>query len=115
MLEQIDPVQYSIRLLVPPGSALMTDLAADGLLGPLDAAAYTYRWAHPDPRMDDLQREVASIAEVGERLGEDPIATYYKIRAATLAATGAKQAELAGVAPYSVGAPPPRLTESWFC
>ncbi len=115
MLEQIDPVQYTIRLLVPPGSALMTDLAADGLLGPLDAAAYTYRWAHPDPRMDDLQREVASIAEAGERLGEDPIATYYKIRAAALAATGAKQAELAGVAPYSVGAPPPRLTESWFC
>ncbi len=111
MLEQVDPVQYSIRLLVPPGSALAADLAVDGLLGPLDAAAYTYAWDHPDERMDQLQREVAALVEGGARLGEQPVDTFYQIKERACALLGRGFAARS----YVVGAAPPRLTESWFC
>ncbi|MDP9380054.1 MAG: CUAEP/CCAEP-tail radical SAM protein [Chloroflexota bacterium] len=111
MLEQVDPVQYSIRLLVPPGSALADDLAADGLLGRLDPAAYTYLWEHPDPRMDELQREVAGIAERAEHLGENPVKTFFWIKERAHAAAGLRT----GASHYLPRLGPPRLTESWFC
>ncbi|MDQ3327200.1 MAG: CUAEP/CCAEP-tail radical SAM protein [Chloroflexota bacterium] len=111
LLDQVDPVQYAIRLLVPPGSALAADLAEDGLLGPLDAAAYTYAWQHPDQRMDRLQREVAALVEAGERSGEHPVDTYYRIKVRS----GGLLGRAATSRSYVVGAAPPRLTESWFC
>ena len=62
----LDPVQLTIRLLVPPGSLLegAGDIAASR--GSTERAL-TWRWRHPDPRMDALQREVAAAAEEGER------------------------------------------------
>jgi radical SAM superfamily enzyme YgiQ (UPF0313 family) len=111
MIEQVDPVQYSIRLLVPPGSALMESLRADGLLGTLDAAAYTWRWDHPDPRMDALQREVAEIVEAAERTGEAALRTFERVRGCAHACAGRSAAPVR----YAAGAPAPRMSESWFC
>lgn len=111
MLEQVDPVQYSIRLLVPPGSALLAELAPSGLLGDLDASAYTYRWRHPDPRMDQLQAEVARIAEEAEVSGADPISIFFELKHRAYEHAGKRTPK----AQYHRGAPSPRLTESWFC
>src|SRR5438874_1763861 len=61
LLDHVDPVHFSIRLLVPPGSALLGRPDTRDWLGPLDAANFTYTWAHPDPRLDALQREVAAL------------------------------------------------------
>src|SRR6185312_11246064 len=52
LIEHVDPVQYTIRLLIPPGSALLADASAPAWLGPLDEAALSYTWRHPDPAMD---------------------------------------------------------------
>jgi radical SAM superfamily enzyme YgiQ (UPF0313 family) len=111
MVEQVDPVQYSIRLLVPPGSALVDSLAADGLLGPLDAASFTHLWTHPDPRMDRLQREIAEIVETAGSAREDPIDTFFRIKNRARAAAGMEPVTTG----YVAAAAPPRLTESWFC
>src|SRR5205085_4543827 len=51
LIDNVDPVQYTIRLLVPPGSYLVDHPEMTPYLGPLDQAAFSYRWAHPDPRM----------------------------------------------------------------
>src|SRR5208282_2431222 len=69
LVENIDPVQYGIRLLVPPGSALLEEQEHDELdwLGPLDEEAFTYLWKHPDPCMDQLHREVAALVEIAAR------------------------------------------------
>ena len=56
LIDHVDPVQFTLRLLVPPGSALLTREAIRPHLGPLDQAAFIHRWTHPDPRMDLLQR-----------------------------------------------------------
>src|SRR5256886_2116842 len=62
LVDLVDPIQLTIRLLVPPGSLLLSR-GIRPYLGRLDPAAFTYRWTHPDPRMDALQREVTALAE----------------------------------------------------
>lgn len=111
LVTHVDPVQFTIRLLVPPGSALEANLSSDGLLGPLNADALTYAWRHPDPRMDALQRDAARLVEADAAAGEDPIRTFYKLRDAAYAAAG----RTARGPAILTAAPVPRLSESWFC
>ncbi len=68
-------MQLSLRLLVPPGSALLSAPDIGPFLGPLDAEALSYRWTHPDPRMDRLEAEVAALVEAAAQDGEPPAAT----------------------------------------
>ncbi|HXQ58479.1 MAG TPA: CUAEP/CCAEP-tail radical SAM protein [Acidimicrobiales bacterium] len=63
LVGNVDPVHYSIRLLVPPGSLLIGSGALDGALGPYDTGGLTWTWQSPDPRLDIVQQEFAAIAE----------------------------------------------------
>jgi radical SAM superfamily enzyme YgiQ (UPF0313 family) len=110
-LPQLDPVQLSIRLLVPPGSLLEGDpeIAFEGI----DPAALTWRWRHPDPRMDALQRRVAAEVEAGAGARLDPLETIARVKALALAAAGLAHGHVRVLAPDQRRVP--RLTESWFC
>ena len=113
LVDAIDPVQYSIRLLVPPGSLLLESPALAPHLGPLVADAFHHRWTHPDPRMDRLAGAVAAlVAEAADRR-EDPAATFDRIW--RLADETAGAPSRAAVAPRPERERPPRLTEPWFC
>jgi len=109
----VEPVQLGIRLLIPPGSALLEqpDLATH--LRGLDAEAFSYRWEHPDPRMDQLHRTVSDLVHWANHTRESATQTLRKVRAAAHQAAGrplearATHAERRPVAP--------RLTEPWFC
>jgi radical SAM superfamily enzyme YgiQ (UPF0313 family) len=109
-LGRIDPVQFSLRLLVPPGSLLLGDpeLPLEGL----DPEALTWRWRHPDPRMDDLQARVAALVGAAATRGDDPSATLAEVKALALAAAGRAHAHVAR--PFATTGTP-RLTENWFC
>jgi radical SAM superfamily enzyme YgiQ (UPF0313 family) len=113
LVRSVDPVHFSIRLLVPPGSALLAQLDTTWL-DRLDEAAFTWTWRHPDPRMDDLQRAVAAVVEADARSGADPAATFARIKA--LAWECAEETP-PPVARRRTAPPgdPPRLTEAWFC
>jgi len=114
LVDHVDPVQYSIRLLVPPGSLLLQSAAMRPHLGELVADAFYHRWTHPDPRMDHLHADVsAAVARAAER-GEDAAVTFAAI--AGLADEAAGEAVLRP-APVAVAERrrPPRLTEPWFC
>ena len=106
LIDHVDPVQYTIRLLIPPGSLLLSRPAIRPFLGGLDPAAFTYRWTHPDPRMDELQRAASALVERAAGASEDAWTTFNRLRV------------LAG---GRVATPPPerpipaRLTEPWFC
>ncbi|HKI98043.1 MAG TPA: CUAEP/CCAEP-tail radical SAM protein [bacterium] len=114
LIHHVDPVQYAIRLLVPPGSALLDTPQLTPHLGALDAEALTYTWRHPDPRMDALQTRVAALVESAATQGEDPAATFRTVYDAALAAAG--QPALAPDWLAAHGHPPaPRLSEPWFC
>jgi radical SAM superfamily enzyme YgiQ (UPF0313 family) len=111
LIDHIDPVQYTIRLLVPPGSWLENHPDMLPYRGALDQPAFSYRWAHPDPGMDRLQREVAALVERDTREGVDGALTFARVQAL---AEG-RPAEDA-LAPLPVGRlRAPRLSEPWFC
>lgn len=112
LIHHIDPVHFSIRLLVPPGSALLDEPDAAAWVGELDAANFTYRWRHPDPRMDRLQASVAGIAERAALAAEDAETTFARI----WAAAHDFDSPPPPLPPPAVARPrPPRLTENWFC
>jgi radical SAM superfamily enzyme YgiQ (UPF0313 family) len=115
LIDHVDAVQYGLRLLVPPGSLLLETAALRPHLGPLEEATLSYRWSHPDPRMDRLQEETAELVARAIEMKADAPAIFDRVRAMAAAAAGAP-------APLPV-APrlprdrrrPPRLTEAWFC
>lgn len=113
IIENVDPVHLSIRLLVPPGSALLNQPDTDDWLGPLDETSFTYTWTHADPRVDELQRDVARLAELAADQGWDPYRTFAEIR--TVAYSAAGEAPPIGAVRRRSDKAPPRLTESWFC
>jgi radical SAM superfamily enzyme YgiQ (UPF0313 family) len=111
LIDHVDPVQYTIRLLVPPGSYLLGRPEMKPHLGPLDQAAFSYVWAHPDPRMDRLQKQVGALVEKDVHAGEDAAKTFYRVW--SLAAGRAPGAAVPALAPDRERAP--RLSEPWFC
>lgn len=115
LIEQVDPVQYTIRLLVPPGSALLDDPDARGWLGELDEAAFTYRWDHADPGMDRLYDEVRALVEARQQVGEEARAIFAAVYARAALAAGKPQAHAPHPAPSARRSTLPHLTEAWFC
>ena len=116
LVDHVDPVQLTIRLLVPPGSLLLERAALRPYLGALDAPGLSFRWTHPDPRMDRLQREVSALVAGGARAAEHPAHTFQRIRV-----LAARHAGRPTPGHTHFRAPPPerpiapRLTEPWFC
>ncbi len=113
LIENVDPVHLSIRLLVPPGSALLDQPETADWIGPLDEASFTYSWTHADPRVDALQRTVAQLAETAAEQEWDAFTTFDAIRAAAYEASGSTPP--IGATRRRSRKAPPRLTESWFC
>jgi radical SAM superfamily enzyme YgiQ (UPF0313 family) len=111
LLPALDPVQLSIRLLVPPGSLLEgdPDIAFEGL----DPAALSWRWRHRDPRVDALQARLAAEVAAAADRKEEPLATIARVKVLTLAAAGLPHEHVRTLAPDQRRVP--RLTESWFC
>ncbi len=115
LIEQIDPVHFSIRLLIPPGSALLASPDSKLWLRELDAAAFTYKWQHPDPRLDALHQKVASLTEEAELAKSNTIETFFHIKALTLSIIGKDLHIPEAVEHYGTPRVLPHLTESWFC
>ena len=115
LVDAVDPVQYSLRLLVPPGSLLADHPAMRPHLGALVEGAFSYAWTHPDPRMDWLQAEVARVVEAAAEAQADDAVTFDQARTLADGAAGVPARGL----PAALWRPdrrrPPRLTEPWFC
>ncbi len=115
LIYHIDPVQYSIRLLIPPGSLLLNQPDAEKWLGPLVQESFTYEWAHTDPRMDALHAQVARTVEQAARTGEDARDTFYRVREIAYEVCGSGEPVRHPKPTVPLNLRPPRLTEAWFC
>jgi hypothetical protein len=114
LIANVDPVQYSVRLLVPDGSLLLAEPAMTAHVGGYDPTRLGWTWAHPDPVVDQLQVEIAALVEA--QVGEDPERTFDQVNGLIRSyASNAPARPARGVA--SVGPPGERarLTEPWFC
>jgi radical SAM superfamily enzyme YgiQ (UPF0313 family) len=106
LVGSVDPVQYTIKLLIPPGSLMLSVPEIEPYLGPYDDRNLSYSWRAADEdtvelqaRLTDLvarrQRDGAGIADIFEEVYETVTG-----RKLTLVATEDDR---------------PRLTEPWFC
>jgi hypothetical protein len=108
LVDHVAPIQLAIRLLIPEGSRLLGVDDVRALVGRFDPGTLTYRWTHADPRVDDLQRDVAAI--VGRRLVSERPAVFGEIARLVHERTG-----LPLVRPRVTGVPIPHLDEPWYC
>ncbi|MBV9542811.1 MAG: radical SAM protein [Chloroflexi bacterium] len=111
LVDAVDPVQYAIRLLIPPGSTLLRQADVIPFIGHLDRAAFSYHWQHPDENMDSLQRDVSTMVELSARC--PPEAVFERVHALAVEAAGSP-APPRIIRPVTRQAAP-RLTEPWFC
>jgi radical SAM superfamily enzyme YgiQ (UPF0313 family) len=114
LVDNIDPVMYTIRLLLPEGSLLLDHPDVAPYLGPYDPERLTYTWTGVDPAAERLQAHLAELVESSVAAREPTETTFDKVRAAALEAAGQPPSRRD---PVPAGARPgsPRLTEPWFC
>lgn len=113
LFEVTEPVQLTIRLLIPRGSLVLDIPGVSALVGDYDEGALSYRWASADPAVDQLQIRLAERAERHATDEDSLIDTLTDMWAMALETAGE-----GGVAPQiPAGAilGRPRLTEPWFC
>ena len=113
LVDATDPVQYALRLLVPPGSWLLEHAALRPHLGRFVPDAFHHEWVHPDPRMEALQSEVATAVRDAADGREDPALTFERVRALAAADAGVPAQPSVRLATHR--SRPPRLSEPWFC
>ena len=115
LIDNIDPVHYGIRLLLPEGSLLLNHPALKPYLGPYDPEALTYTWRAAEPRSDALAERIAALVHDASHSGWTPARTFIAVRHATLEQMH-RDDELTEVS-FTSGSTEgrPRLTEPWFC
>ncbi len=114
-VESVAPVQWAIRLLVPSGSLLLERPELRSALGEFDECALSYRWTHPDSRVDLLQREVESIVKRGttEKCTRSEIFRQVWNLSQQFLESASEQFKPVPI--LQSRATVPFLTEPWFC
>jgi radical SAM superfamily enzyme YgiQ (UPF0313 family) len=107
----VEPVHWSIRLLLPAGSLLLERPELAPHLGPYDPDQLGHRWTAADPRVDELHARVAPLVERLVAGEASPVAAFRAVAAEIRAAAGVDP----DVGPLDEGSCRPRLSEAWFC
>jgi radical SAM superfamily enzyme YgiQ (UPF0313 family) len=119
LVEHVSPVQLTIRLLVPAGSRLLELPEARAAIGEFDEGVLSYRWVHPDPRVDKLQRDLETTVAREVTAKEDRRAIFrraWEMTHQALTMTGTMQARrLPDVPPGRPRVTIPYMTEPWYC
>ncbi len=110
LIDHVAPIQLAIRLLIPEGSRLLELDDVQARIGPFDAETLAYPWVHPDPRVDDLHREIGRL--VGVRVAADRRAMFDEIGAIAYERAGRPSRH---VGPRRERRAVPQLSEPWYC
>lgn len=115
LIQQIPPVQLTIRLLIPEGSRLLELPEVRTIVGSFDEASLSYRWQHPDPRVDCLQREVESAVKTLSARGADRRSIFLELWKFVHGFVGLPSVPLPSPAHSGLGKVAPNLSEAWYC
>ncbi len=115
LVDQVTPVQYGIRLLIPAGSRILELDDIRPLLADFDPAALAYPWSNPDPHVDELHREVLALVQAGQKAGLDRRQIFTDVWRATHARLGTEPNTDPDLRHLPTSAAPPQLSEPWYC
>ena len=110
LVDQVAPIQLTLRLLVTAGSALLELDDLRRQVGPFDEGRLVYPWRHADPVVDRLADDVAAI--VGRRMTVDRQAVYEEVRARAYVGCGQPPHRSE---PVRQRVETPYLNEPWYC
>ena len=114
MVDVVEAVQYSLRLLIPPGSLLLELPELAPHLDGYDSERFTHDWHAADPRVDALCASVGEVVADAAARGDGAAATFRTVYGLVTAAAGRDPAR-ADAADVDACSGRPRLTEAWFC
>lgn len=112
LIMSVNPVQLSLRLLIPSGSRLLELPADETCITNFDPAALGYTWVHKDPQVETLQQKIRLWTEEAEQQGLPRLEIFNGIRRIALDAAGRKDSD---VTEEQCGLPVPVHSESWYC
>ncbi len=115
LVEHVSPVQLAIRLLVPRGSRLLETPETRAAIGPFDETALSYRWVHPDPRVDRLQQDLEAAIARAVTAGQDRRGIFRSAWEMLHAVMVPRARRLPDVPPGRPRVTVPYLTEPWYC
>lgn len=120
LIDQVAPIQYAIRLLIPQGSRLLELPEVQQLIGPFDEQALVYPWRHPDARVDALQTAAVKLVQQAEARTDTRqviFAALWRLTNDFLQSAGEKPilspVEIAAGNTYARAIP--HLSEPWYC
>jgi len=113
LIGNVDPVQMTIRLLIPDGSLLLNDPELVGTLGPFDHERLTHPWSSPDPLVDRLQADLSVLLEKLTAEATPPVGIFEAMWRLIHEAAGVPDS-VPDITHGSIEGRP-RLTEPWFC
>jgi radical SAM superfamily enzyme YgiQ (UPF0313 family) len=115
MIENVQPIQLAIRLLIPSCSRLLQLREVQEIIGPFDQVSLSYPWKHSDPRVDLLQRELERTIQFSVKLEYDRSTIFEYAWHLLQQAKGSDNEVLPTLPALAARATIPYLTEPWYC
>ena len=114
LVEAVSPIQFAIRLLIPPGSRMLELDDVKEMVSPLDPVALVYPWKNSNPALDTLANELQELVATSEKQKRTRSETFELIyRTANLA--GGRRIPLSQMSVLPSRATVPYLNEPWYC
>jgi len=112
LIMSVNPVQLSLRLLIPNGSRILELPKEETCITDFNPASLGYTWVHKDPQIDLLQENIRHWTEKAENKGLSRLQIFNGIRRIALKAAGRESQDV--TEDYS-GNIVPTHSESWYC
>ena len=116
LVNNVAPIQYAIRLLIPSGSLLLDLPEIRDLVEPFDQAAFSYPWRHPDPAIDQLYERVFRLVQQNQNEQAPRSVLFNRLwqTVEEFAALGQKLTHNRNGWDLASN-PVPHLSEPWYC
>lgn len=115
LVDHVPSIQLAIRLLIPAGSRLLELPDVRAITGPFDQTALSYRWKHPDPRVDALQCSIEVLVQKALAAGADRRFIFHQVWKLVQQALDHQSKLLPDMAACAQRATIPYLNEPWYC
>lgn len=116
LVDNVPPIQYAIRLLIPRGSRLLELGHVRQIIGEFDETALCYPWRTPDLSVDRLYEEVMATIKYAQREDASRRETFARVwEVSSRACHGVVTALPAGLDRAAPSRRAPSLSEPWYC